>query len=98
MVVVPSMLVNHFQIEKLLEELEVRFLANRESNLYFALLSDFTDADKQNMPSDEINLQQAIKGIEALNKKYAEEEHLYFIYFTGNGYGIKRKMLDGVGA
>lgn len=81
MVVVPCMLVNHLQIEKLLEELEVRFLANRETNLYFALLSDFTDADQQHMPADEINLQHAIKGIEALNKKYAEGEHSVFYLF-----------------
>ena len=44
MVVVPTMLSSPAGVEDLLEGLEVRYLANRDDNLHFALLTDFDDA------------------------------------------------------
>src|SRR5207244_9760480 len=46
MVVVPTMLSNPEAIAGLLEGLEVRYLANRDDNLHFALLTDFLDAPR----------------------------------------------------
>ncbi len=43
-VVVPSMLTDRQAIEDLVEALEVRYLANQDANLHFALLTDFLDA------------------------------------------------------
>ena len=40
-------------IEDLVEALEVRFLANRDGNLHFALLTDFVDAASATLPGDE---------------------------------------------
>jgi membrane glycosyltransferase len=48
--VVPTMLTNLEEIEGLVEALEVRFLANRDDNLHFALLTDFQDAPEQTIP------------------------------------------------
>ena len=45
LVVVPSMLSSPDNVEELVEELEVRFLANRDENVHFALLTDFRDAN-----------------------------------------------------
>ena len=42
-VIIPSMLINNQNIEDLVEALEVRFLANRDKNLHFGLLTDFKD-------------------------------------------------------
>ena len=47
MVVVPSIIVDQKQAQNLIEDLEVRFLANRDPNLLFALLTDFTDSKEQ---------------------------------------------------
>src|SRR4029079_14922290 len=44
LVVVPSMLSNPGQVRTLVKELEVRFIANRDENLFFGLLTDFKDA------------------------------------------------------
>ena len=44
LVVVPTMLTSAQNIEDLVEALEVRFLANRDDNLHFGLLTDFRDA------------------------------------------------------
>lgn len=68
--VIPSMLISSEHIETLIEALEVRFLANRDANLHFGLLTDFLDADKEVLPEDEYLVNQAIMGIEDLNAKY----------------------------
>jgi hypothetical protein len=44
LVVIPTMLTSAPDLEDLTEALEVRFLANRDDNLYFGLLTDFRDA------------------------------------------------------
>ena len=50
MVVVPTMLLNAAATDDLLEQLEIRYLANRDSNLHFALLTDLRDAPQAVMP------------------------------------------------
>ncbi|ARO87638.1 cyclic beta 1-2 glucan synthetase [Nitrosospira lacus] len=71
LVVVPTMLTGNSDVPELVEALEVRFLANRDDNLFFGLLTDFQDADRETLPEDESLLQLARAGIEELNKRYA---------------------------
>jgi cellobiose phosphorylase len=73
-VVVPAMLTDAANVDDLLEALEVRFLANRDENLSFALLSDFRDAAEESTPDDAALLQRAKQGIEVLNARYGSEE------------------------
>ena len=70
LVVVPTILLSAQNIEELVEALEVRFLANRDDNLYFGLLTDFRDAREETLPEDESLLQRTREKIEALNEKY----------------------------
>jgi hypothetical protein len=44
LVAVPTLLINETQVRKLVNDLEVRFLANRDRNLHFALLTDLPDS------------------------------------------------------
>jgi cyclic beta-1,2-glucan synthetase len=69
-VVIPTML-TLAGIEALLEGLEVRYLANRDPNIRFALLTDFKDAAQETLPDDEKLVQSASEGIVRLNRKYA---------------------------
>jgi len=71
MVVVPTMFGNEVGLLALVEALEVRFLANRDGNLHFALLTDFFDADSAVMPGDEALLAAARREIDALNARHA---------------------------
>ncbi len=71
-VVVPAMLTDKLEVEELLEGMEVRYLANRDGNVLFALLTDFRDAASETMPGDEALLKQARDGIESLNAKYTD--------------------------
>src|SRR5690606_20564276 len=74
LVVVPSMLTGVAAVESLVDALEVRALANRDDELFFALLTDFTDSEAEHVPGDEALLEAAARGIEALNRRYAAEQ------------------------
>jgi cyclic beta-1,2-glucan synthetase len=70
LVVVPTLLTSPHNIDSLAEALEVRFLANRDENLRFALLTDLRDAAEETRPEDAPLLEQARERIEALNARY----------------------------
>jgi cellobiose phosphorylase len=72
LVVVPTMLTSPRNIESLVEALEVRFLANRDANLLFGLLTDFGDAAEETLAGDARLLELARERIEALNAQYAD--------------------------
>jgi len=79
--VVPTMLTSVQNIEDLVKALEVRFLANRDGNLHFGLLTDFQDADKETQPDDEPLLRLAHERIDELNEKYGGENNGTFFLF-----------------
>ncbi|TLY74763.1 MAG: glycosyl transferase, partial [Gammaproteobacteria bacterium] len=68
MVVVPTLLTTRAALEAQLESLEVHYLASPEGELYFALLSDWTDAPSENAAGDAALLDIAVAGIERLNR------------------------------
>jgi cyclic beta-1,2-glucan synthetase len=53
LVAIPTLLANKTQIEELLYDLEIRYLANRDENLLFALVTDFRDADEEVKSGDD---------------------------------------------
>jgi cyclic beta-1,2-glucan synthetase len=74
MVVVPSLIYTPDNIDTLAETLEVRYLANRDPKLRFCLLTDFTDAPRQEMPGDAELAEQARAAIAALNVRYGFDD------------------------
>ncbi|MGD1073233.1 MAG: glucoamylase family protein, partial [Bryobacteraceae bacterium] len=70
LIVVPMMLSGMNEIRADLEKLEVRYLGNRNENLFYSLFADFTDASDATTPSDAGLLQAAKNGIAALNARY----------------------------
>ena len=80
LVAVPSLLLNEDQVRELVSDLEVRFLANRDPHLHFALLTDLPDAiseprDKDSHPLVEL----AIRLIDELNAKYSSPKNGHFL-------------------
>ncbi len=71
LVVVPTLIYSRANITELCDSLEVHFLANRDPNLRFCLLTDFADANAENLPGDIALLEHARATIDALNAKYA---------------------------
>ena len=52
LVAVPALLTSERTGRDLVEQIELRYLANKDENLSFALLSDFPDADQETVPGD----------------------------------------------
>jgi cyclic beta-1,2-glucan synthetase len=81
MVVVPTMLSSLDGVDRLIETLEIHYLANRDPHVHFALLTDFHDAREETLPGDEALLQRARVGVAMLNQKYpAPGQDLFFLF------------------
>jgi cellobiose phosphorylase len=81
MVVIPTLLRKREEVAHLLDSLEIRYLGNRDPNLFFALLTDFADAHEETLPDDRQLLQQARAGIAGLNTKYGGDNTGPFLLF-----------------
>ncbi|HSW65112.1 MAG TPA: hypothetical protein VLH56_17660, partial [Dissulfurispiraceae bacterium] len=81
LVVIPTMLTSAHNVEDLAEALEVRFLANRDENLHFGLLTDFLDAATEAAPEDESLVSLVRRRIEELNEKYRNPRGDTFFLF-----------------
>jgi cellobiose phosphorylase len=78
LVVVPTVLSSMENIDDLVEALEVRFLANRDGNLRFGLLTDFADAAEEVLPEDGSLLGHVRTRIDALNEQYGGDSFFLF--------------------
>ena len=96
LVVVPSMLASAQEVEDLVEALEVRFLANRDANLHFGLLTDFRDAPVETLPADEALVNLARKRIEELNEKYGgAESGIFFLFHRPRSWNPREQLWMG---
>jgi cyclic beta-1,2-glucan synthetase len=77
-VVVPTMFVSENGVKEQIKQLEIRYLSNPGDHVYFALLSDWNDADHETMPNDQDSLTLAHNGVINLNKKYGEDRFFVF--------------------
>jgi cellobiose phosphorylase len=71
-VVIPTLFDNVETVHRTLENLEAQFLANRESQLHFAVLGDFTDSTTEHRETDSAIIAAAVAGVRALNVRYGE--------------------------
>ena len=78
MVVVPMMLVNRETVRYEVEKLEIRFLANKEDNLFFSLFTDHIDCDAVTDSSDNELLNSAIDSITELNRRHGSGRFFLF--------------------
>ncbi len=77
-VVVPTMLLTPESIKDEVDRLEMHYLANSESNMYFALMTDYADALLETMPEDQRLYEIALHGIEDLNARCGNERFYFF--------------------
>ncbi|HLK70069.1 MAG TPA: glucoamylase family protein [Bryobacteraceae bacterium] len=77
MVAVPTLLLSESQLQDLVLDLEIRFLANRTPNLYFALLTDSPDSDQPRDERDQL-VEQCSDLIEGLNRRYGKAGYTPF--------------------
>jgi cyclic beta-1,2-glucan synthetase len=80
MVGIPTLLLKEKQIRELVDDLEVRYLVNRDPNIFYALLTDLPDtAEPVGERDSRIDL--AVRLIDDLNRKYADEPYGGFYLF-----------------
>src|SRR5690606_36800178 len=80
LVAVPAMLTDAAAIDELVDELEVRLLANRDPNLGFALATDRRDAPSERVDGDDELLARARDGIEALAARYPDSGGFFLFH------------------
>ena len=76
LVVIPSLLESELVVRELAERLEVAYLANRDAQIHFALLTDFTDSATEHAESDARILTVAEQAIRELNAAHEEQPFL----------------------
>jgi hypothetical protein len=75
LVAVPTLLLNETQVRDLVDELEVRFLANQDPHIHFALLTDLPDSVTRPQTNDNDPLVDLAVGlINGLNEKYRSRQ------------------------
>jgi len=72
-VAVPVIIKQVEEIAETIEQLEIRYLSNRDPMLRFVLLSDYADAPNEHLPQDEDIRETLIGAIGALNARYADD-------------------------
>jgi len=96
MVVIPTLLTGPEGVDRLLETLEIHSLANRDSNLHFALLTDFPDATAEQEAGDAPLLERARVGIAALNFKYrSERPNIFFLFHRPRRWNVAENRWMG---
>ena len=78
LVIVPMMLLDQKTINAEVEKLEIRYLANKESNLLFGLYSDYMDAAQEHNEADAPLLDAITRGIQELNQRHGGERFFLF--------------------
>ena len=78
MVVIPCLLVNKKTIDDLVQQLELHYLSNSDNNIYFGLLADPVDHDKEIKNDDDELKEYARKKILNLNGRYKGTDRFFF--------------------
>lgn len=85
-VIIPTIVNSKEKVQSLLRKIEVFYLANKSSNIYFAVLGDCTTESEENKKEDKEIIEEAKIGIKKLNEKYSKLEEkddiniFHFIY------------------
>ena len=90
-VVIPTVLSGPGDVPKLLESLEIRYLANQDDNLYFALLTDLRNAPERELPGDAETVDLLAAWIADLNRRYRPKSRIPSSSCTGPGPGMHKK-------
>ena len=80
-VVIPALLPDKRRAQQLINQLEIYYLANQDSNLFFALLGDFADASKGSLPEDQEIVRASEERIQELNREYAKDRPIFHFFY-----------------
>ncbi|MEE9208407.1 MAG: glucoamylase family protein [Gemmatimonadota bacterium] len=81
LVALPVLIGDERELDQLLEHLEVLYQATGLRGLRFALLTDFPDADLEQLPEEDELLDKARRGVRFLNGRHQSESEPPFLLF-----------------
>ena len=79
MIVIPTIVKSKEKVKELMQKLEVFYLANQSDNLYFTLLGDCSQSDKEVEEFDAEVEKEGTEQVKILNEKYSQNK-FNFIY------------------
>jgi cyclic beta-1,2-glucan synthetase len=80
-VVIPCLITSSSEVERLTKILERRYLANKEDNIHFALLTDFPDAQEKHLPGETELLEELVSSVSSLQNKFDHDNTDIFYVF-----------------
>jgi cyclic beta-1,2-glucan synthetase len=97
LVAIPSLLLNEKQVHKLTNDLEVRYLANRDRSLHFVLLTDLADSTSKPNENDSHPLVElAVRLIDALNEKYGSSgDRPFLLLHRHRRFNVRQEVWMG---
>ncbi|MBN1982118.1 MAG: hypothetical protein JW795_11340 [Chitinivibrionales bacterium] len=96
LVTVPAMLTDAETVAALINKLEVLYLSNRADNIYFSLLTDFTDALSKETIDDDVLLELTREGIRKLNATYTQSDvQPFFLFHRSRQWNTKERRWMG---
>lgn len=93
LVIIPMLLASEEEIQEILKRLEIHYLSNSQSNVVFGIFCDFTDAPEQVTEKDRRLLDEAVKGIQALENKYGTDK--FFLFHRKRTWSISENAWIG---
>ncbi|WP_028400714.1 GH36-type glycosyl hydrolase domain-containing protein [Ectobacillus panaciterrae] len=78
MVVMPIIWSSVEEVDDVINRLLVHYLANRQQNIYFGVLADFSDASTETQSDDRKIVTHAVERIDALRKQYGADKFFLF--------------------
>ncbi|MEO7997713.1 MAG: cyclic beta 1-2 glucan synthetase, partial [Gemmatimonadaceae bacterium] len=94
-VVIPTLFDSAEDVRDTLAHVEVQFLANRDPQLQFAVLSDFTDAVSEHVDGDDAIIEQAQKGIAELNARHAPDGDVFHLLHRARQWNASENVWMG---
>ena len=94
-VIVPTLLSGTTRVKKIIEKLEISYLANNEKNIYFAVVGDFSDSENKTMPEDKNIADTGFKLIKELNRKYSANNDIFFLLIRNRVYNKSQNKWIG---
>jgi cyclic beta-1,2-glucan synthetase len=93
MVVMPVIWSSIEEVDEVINRLLIHYLANRQKNIYFGVLADFTDASTETKSDDWDLVTHAVTRIDALCKEYGDDK--FFLFHRSRLYNPVDKIYMG---
>lgn len=78
MVVIPVIWSSIEEVDDVVNRLLVHYLANRQQNIYFCILADFSDASTETLPEDRKLVAHAVERIDDLRMRFGTDKFFLF--------------------